>query len=478
MSKTRLDTTSLSMKNCFNYGSSHDCLVERVQRTSGFTISSVFLGFLAVRLVWILTCSFLVLCPIVISASESVQASDHKVAIFPPESADQSLVSLIGNQVESIVESPNGGVIIASRNGVLTFDSETEDVRSSYEFDHTYDNVQVIATKNSVWIHGRIDRAINLPRLPIEQTHELFRLGDASPSYSVKCISVGIDEFVGYQVVDFEGDSHPSLVTLCWDGKNSHYANVIDLNSGTIKKIDVPFPASGALIGEHVLGRQSLVLLSFDPRTLWRCFEGSPISGCGVSQSITGVTLVIEKNTDHEVVGRIAESIPTADSYENHSVAGILYSKVYLNGELLLNNPISKGQLFLQWTVKGKLRNGWYFKRSEKLRDILKWIDLPQSTSNSKGISAVVLTRAWGDWCRGTDCGYRIIQLSNDGAYRVIDSTSHKIDDIMISSDRVLYASWLGEVYRYDLMNIEESVPWQESQMDEKTLQWISEHVD
>lgn len=413
-----------------------------------------------------------------ITKSSVNQESDYKVLIFPSESVDPALSRLIGSQVESIADNPGGGVIIASRNGVLTFDSKTEDVRSAYEFGHTYDSVQVIVVKDSVWIHGRIDRALNLPRQPIEQTHELLRLGDASPQYSWKCVSVGIDEYVGYQVVDFEGDSLPSLVTLCWDGKNSHYASVVDLNSGTMTKINVPFAASGALIGEHSFGKQSLVLLSFNPRSLWRCQEGYPISGCGVSQSITGVTLVIEKNSDHELVSRIAESMPTADSYECHSVSGILYSKVYLNGELLLNNAISKGRLLLQWTVRGKLRNGWYFKRSEKVRDILEWIDIPPSTPNSHGISAVALTRAWGDWCRWTNCGYQIIQLSNDGAYRVIDSTSHKIDDIMISSDRFLYASWLGEVYSYDLKNIDEFVPWQESQMDQETQQWISEHVD
>lgn len=413
-----------------------------------------------------------------ITKSSENQESDYKVQIFPSESVDPALSRLIGSQVESIAENPDGEVIIASRNGVLTFTTDTESIRSSNKFDRAYDDVQVIVANGSVWVHGRIDRAIDLPRSPIKQTHELLRLGDASPQYSFECISVGIDEYVGYQVIDFEGGSSPSLVTLCWDGKNSHYASVVDLNSGTTTKIDVPFPASGALIGEHGLGRQSLVLLSFDPRTLWRCREGSAITGCGVSQSITGITYVIEKNNDHKIVGRIAESVPIANSYDYHSVARFLFCRIFHNGELLLNNAISKGQLFLQWTLEEKLENWWYFKRSEKVRDILEWIDIPQSTSNSQGISAVALTRAWGDWCRWTNCGYQIMQLSNDGAYRVIDSISHKIDDIMISSDRFLYASWLGEVYRYDLKNIDKSVPWQESQMDQKTLQWISEHVD
>ena len=412
------------------------------------------------------------------SKSSVNHQSDYKVQIFPSASIDPTLSRLIGNQVESIVENPGGELIIAGRNGVLTFDTDSKNIRNSYEFDRTYDDVQVILASDSVWIHGRIDREINLPRQPIEQTHELLRLGDTSPQYSFECISVGIDEYVGYQVVDFGGDSHPSLVTLCWDGKNSHYASVLDLNNGDLRKIEVPFPATGALVGEHGLGKQSLVLLSYDPRALYRCREGWDISECGVSQSIARVTFVIEKKNEHEVAGRIAESIPRADSYKYHSVARFLYSRAFLNGELLLNNAIFKGQLFFQWNIQGSLKHWWYFKRSEKVRDILKWIDIPQSTSKSRGLSAVVLARAWGDWCRWTNCGYRIIQLSYDGAYKVIDSTFHKIDDIVISSEQDLYASWLGDVYRYDLKDIEESVPWQESLVDKRTLQWISDHID
>ncbi len=438
---------------------------------------------LRIKFVWLLVCGLTVTDPTLSEASEpstfeNNQELTHRVQVFPSESSDPALVSLLGNQIEDFAESPDGRIFIASRTGVLTFDTGVENVLSSYEFDRPYDDVQVIPARDSVWIHGRVDRTTNLHRQPNEEHHELLRLGGTELNFSFQCNSVGVAEYVGYQVVDFDGDELPSLVALCWDGKDNHYANVVDLNRGATKKIVVPFPATGAHIGKHGVGKQSLVLLSHDPRSLYRCSEGWAISQCGVSRSIISVTLVIEENNEHEIVGRLSEAIPIADSYETHDVAQFLYSKVYLNGELLLNNAIFKGQLFLQWNVEGQLKNWWNFKRREKIRDILKWINIPPSTSNSNGISAVALTRAWGDWCRWTNCGYRMIQLSNAGMYRVIDSTTHRIDDIMITSGSDLIASWNGKIYRYDLKTINETIPWQKSRLTARQEQWISEHID
>ncbi len=438
---------------------------------------------LGIKLVWLLVCGLTVTAPTLSEANEpstfeNNQALANKVQVVPSKSDNPALVSLLGNQIEDFAESPDGRIFIASRTGVLTFDTGVEKVLSSYVFDHPYDDVQVIPARDSVWIHGRIDRTTSLTRQPIEEHHEILRLEGTELSFSFRCTSVGVAEYVGYQVVDFGGDELPSLVTLCWDGKDSHYANVVDLNRGAVKKIVVPFPATGALIGEQGVGRQSLVLLSFDPRSLYRCREGWAISQCGVSRSISSVTFVIEQNNEHELVGRLDEAIPMADSYETHEVARFLYSKVYLHGELLLNNVTFKGQLLLQWNVEGQLKNWWNFKRRERVRDILKWINIPPSTSSSNGISAVVLTRVWGDWCRWTNCGYRVIQLSNAGVYKVIDSTTHRIDDIMITSENDLIASWNGKVYRYDLKKINETVPWQKSRLTAKQKQWISEHID
>ena len=398
------------------------------------------------------------------------------VQVFPSDSLDPAHVRLVGSQVESIAENPDGRVVIASRNGALTLDKDTANVQISNVFERPYQDVQLIETRDSVWIHGRVDRTSDLPRQPIEERHELLKLGDASPRFSFECTSVGVAEYVGYQAIDFGGDDHPSLVTLCWDESNRHYANVVDLNVGDTKRIEIPFPATGALIGEHGAGKQSLVLLSYQPFPLYECREGAPISRCSDTQSISGVTYVLEENSESELVGRIAESIPTADSYGHHNVAQFMHSRAYLDGELLLNNAIFSGRLFLQWSLSGKIKNWWNFKRNEKVREILKWIDLPQSPSN--GISAIVVTRIWGGWCRFPNCGYRIIQLSKDGAYRVIDSTSHKVDDIMISGERDLIASWDGKVYRYDLKNVDETIPWQKSQLTESQMKWISEHSD
>lgn len=447
------------------------------------SINSNCWNLLRIKLVLLLVLGLTVISPTFSGASElstfeNNQELTHRVQVFPPESADPTLVSLLGNQIEDFAESPDGRIFIASRTGVLTFNTNVDNVLSSFEFDHPYDDVQVIPSRDSVWIHGRIDRATSLPRQPIEERHELWRLGSTEPSLSFQCNSVGVAEYVGYQVVDFDGDGLPSLVALCWDGKDSHYATVVDLNRGAAKKIEVPFSATGALIGEHGVGKQSLVLLSYNPRSLYRCTEGWDISQCGVSRSLTSITLVIEENNEHEIAGRIAEAIPTANSYKAHSIPRFLYSKVYLNGELLLNNAIFKGQLFLQWNVEGQLKNWWRFKRTEKVRGILKWIDVSQSTPNSNKIAAIALTQAWGDWCRWTNCGYRIIQLGIDGTYRVIGSTTHRIDDIMITSENDLIASWDGKIYLHDLKKINETIPLQQSRLTAKQKRWISEHVD
>ncbi len=393
----------------------------------------------------------------IVSHYKSVGYQSTSEPIFVPDIENELHAPLADSTIKSLIETPDGMLLAATENGWLLFDREFR-VQNSVLFSQKYTSTRAIATGQALWVYGSRPSSVEESL----SEHHIYRLNDPTPVYTYQCSTARV--WWSSYVVDLDGDGHSSLALPCRRDEFHDYVAFMNLRDGRVSEVEVPFSPLRAFLSEASNGGRTFNLMRSYPLVHYArdIDTPSPIYRSLNTQKYNKVILSIEETLS----GVYKKTLSTIDKF--------LSLKSMNDKDLVIYDSVYPGNIILRWEFDGDLRDWWYFDLERNFRSVGKWLDLSER-AEFEDQSMIAVLYGWGHWCQWARCGYAILQLNNNGDYKLIDFTIDSVDSILVTTDYRLVTTWGGKIYEYDLDTIRNDIPWQKSFIPSKHLAWMSE---
>lgn len=448
-------------------------VVEERQRKSAFSNFKRFATYL--MLVGICGC-FLTGCVAnIVAHYRSFGDPSTAVPVFEPDLNNPEHAPLSASTVRDLAELSDSAFGAVTTTGSLKFNTQWEVIESAV-FPQSYLDVAIIQTNERVWVYAESHPIEDKSENWYTRDYHIYEFGTTTPTFTYSCSSSNGLPYKGRPTVDLAGEGTFSIVIPCKRVDRTNFLAFLNLNNGTVRTIEVPFNPVIFAVGNSRSGRQSVIVLADYPRIkAYDLDNPSPADRELDLRKYNRATYTVQETLTGELKGELTDNIPEFDSLMHNEIPTLRHRVVLDHGgEFLFNDELWPGHALMQRRFDGSLKNWWYFDVRANFRLSKHWV-YARDKYNDDGFAATFgVLYGWGHWCQWNPCQDAIIQFGPNGRYKLIDITTEKIGDLILTSQRTLLATREGKIYKYSLDEVKENIAWQTSDIPDDHLDWIS----